>query len=1078
MAESGSCNLGFQLDVKQILLEAQHRWLRPAEICEILRNYQKFHISPEAPNKPVSGSVFLFDRKVLRYFRKDGHNWRKKKDGKTIKEAHEKLKVSVDWIRPMKINLVLILATNIILSGVVAVVELVGSVDMLHCYYAHGEDNEYFQRRSYWLLEQNLMHIVFVHYLVVKGNKTNMNSVRNTDTVISKSENDSSLSSSYRGTSQSSTLSSAYEDAESEDNLHASSRLHSYPESPLTDGSHFALSTSYYPPSSPGTQNASAPNYASLSRGHRDGDFGGVSSTSEAQTTTDLSYCLEGLGKSSTGEIAYKQESDYSLPIQANWQHSFQDSSSHLHSPTMNQNLILNLPRDHGSNLFEEKSLPPNEENYLEPFYALSKEEQSQQRNLQMLLSDAGTGNAMNQNSETFLSMLGNENYSFHKKPVISSLQTDGSLKKVDSFTRWITKELGDTDELNLESSNDTSWSIIGSEYDSNMPARLQVDTDPLSPSISQDQLFSIDDFSPNGTYSNLETKVLITGTFLKSDQELSKCRWSIMFGQVEVAAEVLADGILCCCAPLHKPGPVPFYVTCSNRVACSEIREFEYRIGPDQNIGATDIHGCRVTLMHLYQRFESILSVDPIRSPVGSGGFDFEKQNIVNKIVSLMEEDNNQEMNLTSVKDTTMMKGIGELLLEKQLKEKFYSWLTHRVTEDGKGPTTVDKGGQGVLHLAAALGFNWALQPIIVSKISIDFRDMNGWTALHWAAYYGREATVVALVSLGAAPGALTDPYAEYPLGRTPADLASSNGHKGISGFLAETSLTTHLSTLGVNDSQEDGISEVSGAKAIQTVSERLAVPTTEEDVPDALSLKDSLAAVCNATQAAARIHQIFRVQSFQRKKFIEQGCDELLSPDEHAVSFVAAKTSRLGHSDGMVNDAAVHIQKKFRGWKKRKEFLLIRQKIVRIQAHFRGHQVRRKYKPIIWSVGILEKVILRWRRKGSGLRGFKSDAVLKGPNTQATLPQEDDYDFLKEGRKQTEVRMQKALARVKSMAQYPEARAQYRRLLTAAEGSRETKDASDIIPDHMDDVYSGDDLIDVESLWDDDTFMSLTFQ
>lgn len=40
------------------------------------------------------GSLFLFDRKILRYFRKDGHNWRKKKDGKTVKEAHEKLKVS------------------------------------------------------------------------------------------------------------------------------------------------------------------------------------------------------------------------------------------------------------------------------------------------------------------------------------------------------------------------------------------------------------------------------------------------------------------------------------------------------------------------------------------------------------------------------------------------------------------------------------------------------------------------------------------------------------------------------------------------------------------------------------------------------------------------------------------------------------------------------------------------------------------------------------------------------------------------------------------------------------------------
>ena len=42
----------------------------------------------------LGGSLFLFDRKVLRFFRKDGHNWRKKKDGKTVKEAHERLKVS------------------------------------------------------------------------------------------------------------------------------------------------------------------------------------------------------------------------------------------------------------------------------------------------------------------------------------------------------------------------------------------------------------------------------------------------------------------------------------------------------------------------------------------------------------------------------------------------------------------------------------------------------------------------------------------------------------------------------------------------------------------------------------------------------------------------------------------------------------------------------------------------------------------------------------------------------------------------------------------------------------------------
>lgn len=112
-------------------------------------------------------------------------------------------------------------------------------------------------------------------------------------------------------------------------------------------------------------------------------------------------------------------------------------------------------------------------------------------------------------------------------------------------------------------------------------------------------------------------------------------------------------------------------------------------------------------------------------------------------------------------------------------------------------------------------------------------------------------------------------------------------------------------------------------------------------------------------------------------------------------------------------------------------------------LKAHVRGHQVRKQYRAIIWSVGILEKIILRWRRKGSGLRGFRNDAVIKDsqPDPQHMPLKDDDYDFFKEGRKQTEERLQSALTRVKSMVQYPEGRAQYRRLLNVVDGFRETK-------------------------------------
>lgn len=106
------------------------------------------------------------------------------------------------------------------------------------------------------------------------------------------------------------------------------------------------------------------------------------------------------------------------------------------------------------------------------------------------------------------------------------------------------------------------------------------------------------------------------------------------------------------------------------------------------------------------------------------------------------------------------------------------------------------------------------------------------------------------------------------------------------------------------------------------------------------------------------------------------------------------------------------------------------------------RGHQVRKNYGKIIWSVGIVEKIILRWRRKGSGLRGFKSEAISEGAMVQdASSSTEDDYDFLKEGRKQTEKRLEKALARVKSMAQYPDARDQYHRLLNVVTDIQENQ-------------------------------------
>lgn len=90
--------------------------------------------------------------------------------------------------------------------------------------------------------------------------------------------------------------------------------------------------------------------------------------------------------------------------------------------------------------------------------------------------------------------------------------------------------------------------------------------------------------------------------------------------------------------------------------------------------------------------------------------------------------------------------------------------------------------------------------------------------------------------------------------------------------------------------------------------------------------------------------------------------------------------------------------------------------------QAHVRGHQARKNYETICWAVGIVEKIILRWHRKGVGLRGFHLDSI----------DDNVDEDFVKEFRKQrVDVALSEAVSRVLYMVNSTPAREQYRRML-----------------------------------------------
>lgn len=83
----------------------------------------------------------------------------------------------------------------------------------------------------------------------------------------------------------------------------------------------------------------------------------------------------------------------------------------------------------------------------------------------------------------------------------------------------------------------------------------------------------------------------------------------------------------------------------------------------------------------------------------------------------------------------------------------------------------------------------------------------------------------------------------------------------------------------------------------------------------------------------------------------------------------------------------------------------------------------MRKNYRVICWAVGVLDKVVLRWCRKGVGLRGFRSES---------DFIDDEEEDILKVFRKQkVDVATDNAVSRVLSMVDSPDARQQYRRML-----------------------------------------------
>ncbi|XP_036446974.1 LOW QUALITY PROTEIN: calmodulin-binding transcription activator 2 [Colossoma macropomum] len=110
------------------------RWNTNEEIASYLISFDRHEewLSCTLKTRPQNGSIFLYNRKKVQY-RKDGYCWKKRKDGKTTREDHMKLKVQ--------------------------------GTECLYGCYVHSSIVPTFHRRCYWLLQNP--DIVLVHYLNV-----------------------------------------------------------------------------------------------------------------------------------------------------------------------------------------------------------------------------------------------------------------------------------------------------------------------------------------------------------------------------------------------------------------------------------------------------------------------------------------------------------------------------------------------------------------------------------------------------------------------------------------------------------------------------------------------------------------------------------------------------------------------------------------------------------------------------------------------------------------------------------------------------------------------------------------------
>ncbi|KAJ6853140.1 calmodulin-binding transcription activator 4-like isoform X2 [Iris pallida] len=753
-------------DYNKLLKEAKIRWLKPAEIQYILQNHEKYPIAQSAPQQPPSGSVFLFNKRVHRNFRKDGHSWRKKKDGKNVGEAHEKLKV--------------------------------GNVDALNCYYAHGDQNPFFQRRIYWMLDPAYVHIVLVHYREVSEGRflyastsfmpTESGSTSNQDTSVNNVHYQGITS----GTSElcdPSCSSGTVEEVSSEyvigsgemdDHLHTTDRSGNSTYAPRPEVNQ-ALRKLAEQLSLEDYDNSiffgeKLPAYSSeyeksQDKGILDNGTREISQEASENILNGSKFLEQGrieFGKQDTGgnmkQATQSLGSGYGVERTfPSWNQMLEISSSpegiNAHGKTSNVLASTGVTESISKTSALGEDFPARNM-LMHDLPSIYKEREktsvipfdlSEQFAWQPI--DSGIYNADNSPSkpqvpESDLTLqlsaarqflLGSDNPI--DSPISSSQILEAKLPCISGNRNCEANSnaVNHRDENNIQWIGSTDLHGPNNTYSSDFQG-MWFDQDHFGVTVGADsgltvaqkQRFSIREISPEWAFSSESTKVIITGDFLCDPSEWP---WAVMFGDTEVPAEIVQQGVFRCHAPLHDAGNVQICITSGNRESCSEVREFEFVSKPTSSgfagtLPKTNTVSC-VEEQLLLVRLVHMLLYGSDGLPTIKGSNKTESgQSGTSKTGDRWSEITEALLVYSEVPSGTI-----DWIMHELLKDKLQQSLSSRYQGSEERVCLPSKQEQGIIHMISGLGYDWALNPILDSGVSINFRDANGWTALHWAA-------------------------------------------------------------------------------------------------------------------------------------------------------------------------------------------------------------------------------------------------------------------------------------------------------------------------------------------------------